>query len=149
MKPEEALEALSRFMYEELEHMDPTDDRGWAELTERERDLYRNVIAKLIDRRMLVLCALTGSFADDEPHRRSAALHMRLTADASGFLALVESVNRALKIIDRGIDLPELPAELVTITVDDTFASGAGELRVRFEPSEGFRGFVAALRTCC
>jgi hypothetical protein len=70
------------------------------------------------------------------PHGRPAALRMRLSADASGFLALVDSVNRALEAIDRRVDLPELPLELVAIKVDDTFASGAGELRVRFEPSE-------------
>jgi hypothetical protein len=39
MKRGEALEILARCMYEELEHLDPTDDRRWEELDERERDL--------------------------------------------------------------------------------------------------------------
>jgi hypothetical protein len=81
-----------------------------------------------------------------QPHSRPAAVHVRMAADASGLLALVESVNRALKAIDGGVDLPEFPEELVAIKMDGALAPGTRELRVSLDPSEGFRGFVAALR---
>ena len=62
----DALDLLTRCMYEDLEHMDPTDDRSWDELTERERELYCNVMAKLVDRRSLMLRAMGDRFADDD-----------------------------------------------------------------------------------
>ncbi len=62
----DALDLLTRCMYEDLEHMDPTDDRSWDELTERERELYCNVMAKLVDRRSLMLRAMSHRFADDD-----------------------------------------------------------------------------------
>jgi hypothetical protein len=79
------------------------------------------------------------------PHSRPAAVHVRLTADASALLALVEPVNRVLKAVDGRVDLSELPEELVAIKMDGALAPGARELRVRLDPSDGLRGFAAAL----
>ena len=81
-----------------------------------------------------------------QPHSRQAAVHVRLTADASGLLPLVESVNLALKTVDCGVDLPEFPEELVTVKMDGALAPGARELRVCLYPSDGLGRFVTALR---
>jgi hypothetical protein len=62
----EVLEPLARFMYEALEHLDPSDDRPWLELTERERDLYRHVVRALEVRRSTIIAALDGALADDD-----------------------------------------------------------------------------------
>jgi hypothetical protein len=79
------------------------------------------------------------------PQPRSAA-HIRLTADASSLVALVDAVDRALKTVDCGVDLPEFPEELVTVKMDQALAPGTSELRVRLDPSDGLGGFVTALR---
>jgi hypothetical protein len=61
----EALESIARAIYEELEHMDPSDDRTWPALSARERGLYRNVARNLLARRSLLLTALDPRSDDD------------------------------------------------------------------------------------
>ncbi|MDF2973218.1 MAG: hypothetical protein K0R61_3668 [Microvirga sp.] len=63
---DEAVERLSCFVYEKLEHLDPTDDRAWPELSERERELYRIVVRGLLDRRSLVLAGLERPKSDHD-----------------------------------------------------------------------------------
>jgi len=109
----------------------PEDERKYTDAeTARRRD---EVIKRMLN-------------SPPQPHSRRAAVHVRMTGDASGFLALVDSVNRALDSVDRRVDLPEFPEELVAIKVDGALAPGTRELRVRFDPSDGLRGFVTALR---
>jgi hypothetical protein len=79
-------------------------------------------------------------------HERQESATVRLTADSSALLALIDSADRALEVVHSGVDLPKFPKELVSVEMDAAVAPGAGEVGVRFQPSEGFRGFVAALR---
>lgn len=66
-----AVEGLARYMYERLEQLDPTDDRDWPELSERERELYRLVVRGILDRRRLLMAALGGPAPDDDQEDRS------------------------------------------------------------------------------
>lgn len=57
---EESIERLGSCLYEQLEHLDPGVGEyvGWDSLRERDRELYRQCIHYLFDRRSLILDAL-------------------------------------------------------------------------------------------
>ena len=46
---DEARWRLARFLYETMEHLDPSDGREWRELSDNERSYYRDVIMALLD----------------------------------------------------------------------------------------------------
>ena len=41
-------ERFSSLLFETMEHLDPSDDRAWTALEERERDFYRNCVDALL-----------------------------------------------------------------------------------------------------
>jgi hypothetical protein len=93
--------------------------------------------------------ALRRALAMPPLHHRAQteSAGVRLSASASELLSLVELGERALESLDPGISLPEFPEKLVSVKMDVPLASGAREVRVRLDPSDGLRGFVAALWT--
>lgn len=40
---------LARVLFEEMERLDPQDDRSWSELSPRQRDFYALCVRKLLD----------------------------------------------------------------------------------------------------
>ena len=49
-RPSDEVEArLGAALYEEMEHLDPTDGRSYHELSDRERDFYRYSIRSLLE----------------------------------------------------------------------------------------------------
>jgi hypothetical protein len=41
-----------------MQHLDPTDDDNWTELTDRQREVYRLCVEAIFDQRELSRCAL-------------------------------------------------------------------------------------------
>lgn len=58
--PDEACWRLARFLYETMEHLDPSAEKGWAELDPHDRDFYHAVICALLDVEGLLTVALAG-----------------------------------------------------------------------------------------
>jgi hypothetical protein len=79
------------------------------------------------------------------PRKSEQPVSVELHADGSAVLALVDALNRAVQIAERRIDLPHLVEELVTLQIYSDATAAATELCVRFDPTDRFRGFVAAL----
>ena len=69
---------------------------------------------------------------------------MLITCDATALLAFIQRINGLLQVSESAFGLRDLPPELARINIDDRSAS-AGELAVRLDPSDGLRGFAAAL----
>jgi hypothetical protein len=66
----ESLERLARVLQEKMEDLDPCDGREWDELTDHEREFYRQCVKHILMERKHVLCALP--LADNDPILRSA-----------------------------------------------------------------------------
>ena len=56
--PEEALELLARRLHWKMEHLDPTEDADWEELTDHQKNFYRASVRALLCDRHLLLIAL-------------------------------------------------------------------------------------------
>ena len=69
---------------------------------------------------------------------------MRISADARELLELAELTKFTLETVEGPFDLPNFPEELTRIDFNHR-ATGACELLVRFDPSNGFRRFAAAV----
>lgn len=55
-----ALDTLGQALFEELEHLDPNDERAWAALSEREKDLYRLAIGGVLEAHADTAASLLG-----------------------------------------------------------------------------------------
>jgi hypothetical protein len=53
-KREQAVEALAKILHAELEHLDPTEDPKWEDLTEHQKDIYRCCVWRLVRERKLI-----------------------------------------------------------------------------------------------
>lgn len=52
-KREQAVEALAKILHAELEHLDPTEDPRWEDLTEHQKEIYRCSVWRLVRERDL------------------------------------------------------------------------------------------------
>jgi len=68
---------------------------------------------------------------------------VRLSLDAAPLLSALSKLST--KFADGLFDFAQLPDELVAVQCDEPSAAGAHEVCVRLDPSEGLRGFLAAL----
>ena len=71
LSKEEANSFLARELYEDMEHLDPSNAPGWEELSSREREFYMLCVSHLLDHRKEVL-AVMGLADDDLINRRLA-----------------------------------------------------------------------------
>lgn len=51
---EEALEALAERLHWKMEHLDPTGDPPWGELSDDERRFYKSCVRAILEERWLV-----------------------------------------------------------------------------------------------
>lgn len=70
---------------------------------------------------------------------------VKLTVENSELLVLLERVTeRFLKVRNRPLNRLDLPDQIVAVNFDNGSAR-ANELRVCFQPTDGFRSFAAAV----
>ena len=72
-------------------------------------------------------------------------MYDRITCAARELLALVESLNVALKSLRRLIQLDELSLNLATAEIVNAGSAPTGELLVRLQPSDALRSFALAV----
>lgn len=73
-------------------------------------------------------------------------MQVRLQADGSALMQALLDFESLLELGGSLVDLGEFPVELASIQVESVAASGARDLLVRFEPSDGLLVHLAAAR---
>jgi hypothetical protein len=55
----QAIEELARVLHSKMEHLDPTDDPSWPDLTDHKKEFYRSCVEEVLLHERLIRIALT------------------------------------------------------------------------------------------